>query len=103
MSCLFISREVDFLNSEHLSEKFAKINPSKTIPALVDGDVLVCDSHAINLYLIEKYAKDVYLYPKNDFLLRTIINDRLFFDAAFLFPRGLNLFVSIKKIFCFIL
>lgn len=52
-------------------------------------------SHAINLYLIEKYAPDDYLYPKHDFLLRTAINDRLFFDAGFLFPRGLNLFVSI--------
>ena len=51
-------------------------------------------SHAINLYLIEKYARDDYLYPKHDFLLRATINDRLFFDAGFLFPRGLNIFVS---------
>lgn len=50
-------------------------------------------SHAIALYLIEKYAQDDYLYPKNDFKLRTVINDRLFFDASFLFPRGLNIFV----------
>lgn len=55
---------------------------------------LTFSSHSINLYLIEKYAKDDYLYPKHDLLLRTAINDRLFFDAGFLFPRGLNLFVS---------
>jgi len=88
-------KEVDFLNSEHMSEGFKKINPAQTIPALVDGDVVICDSHAINLYLIEKYARDDYLYPKDDFLMRTTINDRLFFDAGFLFPRGLNIFFPV--------
>lgn len=149
----YISREIDFLKAEHLSEQFKKvlnsnrkknvphqsvnmnsffflyfisylflkINPAGTIPALVDNSIVLCDrldsvylclywlcinriiigtfffffsSHAINLYLIEKYAKDDYLYPKNDMLLRSRINDRLFFDASFLFPRGLSLFVS---------
>ncbi|KAG5684953.1 hypothetical protein PVAND_014160 [Polypedilum vanderplanki] len=86
---------IDFLNSEHTSEKFTKINPAQTIPAMVDSDFIVCDSHAICIYLIEKYAKDDYLYPKNDLKLRTVINDRLFFDASFLFPRGLNVMLPV--------
>jgi hypothetical protein len=44
--------------------------------------------------MIEKYAKNDYLYPKDNFLLRSIINERLFFNASFLFPRGYNIFVS---------
>lgn len=53
----------------------------------------IISSHAIAIYLVEKYAKDNYLYPKNDLRLRSVINDRLFFDASFLFPRGLGIFV----------
>ncbi|XP_070502093.1 glutathione S-transferase 1-like [Chironomus tepperi] len=88
-------KEIDFLKGEHTSEHFTKINPAQTIPFLVDGDVAICDSQAICLYLIEKYAKDDYLYPKDNFLLRSVINDRLFFNASFLFPRGLNIFFPV--------
>lgn len=156
----FLWREIDFINSEHMSESFTKVprkgkcgTSSRTKANSIDRSIrlkpfrlwsmetllfvtgrprlrrvtawiskgrftsLLCAylspsnlhavgvvsfipprflfSHAINLYLIEKYAPDDYLYPKHDFLLRTAINDRLFFDAGFLFPRGLNLFVSI--------
>ncbi|KAL7029800.1 hypothetical protein ACKWTF_006369 [Chironomus riparius] len=86
---------IDFVNGEHTSEYFTKINPAQTIPALVDGDVMICDSQAICLYLIEKFAKNDYLYPKNNFLLRSVINERLFFNASFLFPRGYNIFYPV--------
>lgn len=42
---------------------------------------------------MEKYAEEDYLYPKSDLKLRSVINDRLFFEASFLFPRGLGIFV----------
>ncbi|KAG5682605.1 hypothetical protein PVAND_011948 [Polypedilum vanderplanki] len=88
-------QEIDLLNSENFSEEFTKINPSQTVPSLVDDDFIVCDSHAICLYLIEKYAKNDKLYPKDDIALRTKINDRLFFDASFLFPRGYNIMIPV--------
>ena len=53
-------------------------------------------SHAIAIYLIEKYAKNDALYPK-DLVQRTKINEKLFYDASYLFPRGYQIFVS-KKI-----
>ncbi|KAG5667755.1 hypothetical protein PVAND_015725 [Polypedilum vanderplanki] len=92
--------EIDFLKSEQTSEAFTKINPVQTIPVLVDDDLIICDSHAICLYLIEKFGKNDKLYPKDNLFLRTVINDRLFFDASFLFPRGCNIYMLIVNDGC---
>jgi len=84
-----VDLELKYINlyrEENLTEEFLKINPSGTIPALVDRDVKVWDSHAIGIYLVQKFAKDDKLYPK-DFLKRTKVNERLFFEASFLFAR----------------
>ena len=42
---------------------YLKINPNGRIPALVDGDVTLFESMAINLYLARTYGGD--LYPRN--------------------------------------
>ncbi|XP_031625775.1 glutathione S-transferase 1-like [Contarinia nasturtii] len=79
-------RDVDLLNGEHLKEPYIKLNPEHTVPTLVDGDFAIWDSHTICAYLVDKYAKDDALYPK-DLQLRAKCNQRLFFDAASLFVR----------------
>ncbi|KFK33439.1 hypothetical protein AALP_AA5G013800 [Arabis alpina] len=38
-------------------EDFKEINPMGTVPALVDGDVVISDSFAIIMYLDEKYPE----------------------------------------------
>lgn len=73
-------------SGEHRSPEFKKINPIGKVPALIDGDFCVWDSHAIAIYMVEKYAKDDSLYPK-DLEKRTMINARLFFEASYLFQR----------------
>lgn len=80
---------------ENLTESYLKINPSGTIPALIDpaSDVTVWDSHAISIYLVQKYAKDDSLYPR-DFKKRTTVNERMFFEASFLFARLFEICVS---------
>lgn len=62
------------------------MNPEHTVPTIDDNGVGIGDSHAISIYLIEKYAKDDKLYPK-DLLKRTRVHQRLFFDASSLFVR----------------
>ncbi|XP_016954052.1 uncharacterized protein LOC108027230 [Drosophila biarmipes] len=69
---------------EHLTPEFLKLNPQHTIPTLVDNGFAVWESRAIAVYLVEKYAKEDSLYPK-DPQQRALINQRLYFDLGTLF------------------
>lgn len=62
------------------------MNPAHTVPTLVDNGFVIEDSHAICTYLVEKYAKNDALYPK-DLKKRTTVDARLHFDNGFLFAR----------------
>ncbi|CAH1111266.1 unnamed protein product [Psylliodes chrysocephalus] len=77
---------VDLLKKEQLSEDFIKINPQHTIPTLVDGEVVIWDSHAIAGYLANVYAKDKNLYPQEP-AAKALVDQRLFFDCGTLYPR----------------
>jgi len=55
---------VDFRKGENRDPEFLKINPNGKLPALVDGDLVLFESMAINLYLARKYGSD--LYPDNE-------------------------------------
>uniref|UniRef100_A0A1A9V6B1 Glutathione S-transferase 1 n=1 Tax=Glossina austeni TaxID=7395 RepID=A0A1A9V6B1_GLOAU len=79
-------KPINLMKGEHLTPEFIKINPQHTIPTLVDGDAVVYDSHAICAYLVEKYAKDDQLYPK-DLVKRALVDARLHFDSGHLFAR----------------
>jgi glutathione S-transferase len=46
---------VDILAGEHLKPEFLAINPAGKLPVLIDGDMLLTESAAIQLYLAEKY------------------------------------------------
>lgn len=54
-------------------------------------------SRAIITYLVEKYAKDDSLYPK-DVNKRALVLQRLFFDATVLYQRFADAFVSINAL-----
>lgn len=70
------------------------MNPHHTVPTLEDDGNYVWDSHAISTYLIQKYAKDDTLYPK-ELLIRASIDQRLHFDSGVLFPALRNSIYSI--------
>lgn len=77
-----------------MTPEFKAINPTSTVPALVDGDTNVFESSAIAIYLVEKYAKDDSLYPK-DLAMRTKVNEILFYTASYVFPRGYQIFFPV--------
>nr|APX61028.1 putative glutathione S-transferase epsilon class member 1 [Leptinotarsa decemlineata] len=94
--------EVDVVNGDQLKNEFLKLNPQHTVPTLVDDGVVVWDSHAIMIYLAEKYGKENPLYP-SDPSKRAIINQRLFFDSGDLFSKstpiaGMIIFGGVKQI-----
>nr|WUG53826.1 glutathione S-transferase [Zeugodacus cucurbitae] len=71
---------VDLRKGEHLTPEYLKLNPQHTVPTLVDNGFSVWDSHAIVIYLAEKYAKEDTLYPACP-QKRALINQRLYFDV----------------------
>lgn len=52
-------KEVDLRNKEHKSPEYLKINPNGKVPAMVDGDVTLFESMAINFYLADTYKKEL--------------------------------------------
>lgn len=54
------------------------------MPVLDDNGAIIWDSHAICTYLIDKYAPNNKLYPK-DLVQRARVDQRLHFDSGVLF------------------
>lgn len=71
-----------------------QINPQQTVPTLNDNGFILWDSHAICIYLIDKYAVNHRIYPEN-LHLRATINQRIFFNAYLLFPATKQIFYPI--------
>jgi len=43
------------------TDEYARMNPMRTVPCLVDGDLAVWESHSIVRYLAQKYSPDLHL------------------------------------------
>lgn len=47
---------VDIGEGENRTPEFLALNPAAKLPVLVDGDLMICESAAIQLYLADKYG-----------------------------------------------
>lgn len=89
-------RVVNMAGGEHRSEEFLQKNPLHTVPVLEDNGKYLTDSHAICTYLVQKYGSKKHqeeLYP-SDLFQRSLVDQKLYFDAGVLFPKLRNIFVS---------
>ncbi|MET0404077.1 MAG: glutathione S-transferase family protein [Cystobacter sp.] len=62
MGVEFEFQMIDLFKGENRTPEFLALNPNGMIPVLVDGDVVLYEASAINLYLVEKFDSD--LLPK---------------------------------------
>ncbi|WP_240936170.1 glutathione S-transferase N-terminal domain-containing protein [Billgrantia bachuensis] len=52
------ARPVDLMQGEHQQQDFLSLHPSGKVPVLVDGDLVVTESAAIQLYLANTHRRD---------------------------------------------
>jgi glutathione S-transferase len=55
----FTHKDVDMKNKEHKSADYLKINPMGKVPAMVDGEITLFESMAINYYIADTYKKEL--------------------------------------------
>ncbi|KAG0426983.1 hypothetical protein HPB47_025940 [Ixodes persulcatus] len=79
-------KELNFADEEHLSPEYLKINPFHKVPTISDDGFPVYESTAICLYLLNKYAPDSDLYPK-DLQRRARVDQVLATVTSFVQPR----------------
>jgi len=73
-----------FVKNEHKEEWFLKMNPNHTVPTLDDNGFYLWESRAIMTYIVDKYAKNDSLYPK-DVQKRAIVDQWMQFDLSGLY------------------
>ncbi|XP_015180943.1 PREDICTED: glutathione S-transferase 1-1-like isoform X1 [Polistes dominula] len=82
----FNLKSINPLKGEQMKAEFLKINPQHTIPTIDDNNIVLWESRVIMQYLVEKYAKDDSLYPK-DPKKRGKVDQMLYFDIGTLYDN----------------
>ena len=75
---------VDYFKGEQKAEPYISINPNASLPAMVDGDLVLWESNAILQYAADKLGCDA-VYPK-DLKIRADINRWLLWESSSWFP-----------------
>ena len=74
-------KPVNPMAGETRTEEYLRMNPAHTIPTMDDDGLLLGESRAIATYLLNRYAPDNKLYPR-DPAARALVEQRLFFDVG---------------------
>lgn len=85
-------KPVDLTSGEQLKPEIVKLNPQHTVPILDDQGFHLSEGRAICSYLVNQYAKDDKLYPK-DPRERAVVDQRLYFDLGVFYASFANYYV----------
>lgn len=86
-------KPLNVLRGEHLKPEYLQLNPVHTVPTIVDDGFVLWESRAIMRYLVDMYAPDHSLYPK-DVKKRATIERLLDFDIGTLYQSITDYFFS---------
>jgi glutathione S-transferase len=77
-------KHVDYFKGEQKDAPYLAINPNASLPALVDGDLVLWESNAILQYAADKLGREAF-YPR-DLKVRADINRWLLWESSSWFP-----------------
>ena len=75
---------VDYFTGQHKEPAYTSVNPNASLPALVDGDLVLWESNAILQYVADKLGREA-AYPR-DLKVRADINRWLLWESSSWFP-----------------
>ncbi|XP_053692074.1 glutathione S-transferase 1-like [Sabethes cyaneus] len=78
--------ELNVTKDEPRRPDYERVSPQYSIPTLKDKSLVLWESRAIQIYLVDQYGQNDNLYPK-DPAKRAKVNERMFFDACILYHR----------------
>lgn len=97
-ACLMLIKilkiEIDLENVDSNDEELLEVNPVHKVPVLVHDELILTESRVILSYLVGLFKSDDSLYPI-DLKKRAIVDQRLFYDAAVVYPCVMSLIVRI--------
>jgi glutathione S-transferase len=91
----FTGHPLDTATGENRSAAYLALNPMGKVPALIDGDLQLWESNAINWYLAEKYPA-AGLLPAS-LGARAAVQRWMFFQAGHLSPVSLPIFRATNR------
>ena len=71
---------VDYFTGQHKADEYVALNPNASVPALVDGDLVLWESNAILMYAADKFGAHA-AYP-TDLKVRADINRWLLWESS---------------------